>query len=154
MTYLDIISLDDAKNYLRIDDTLTEDDASITRMIKSALLYVEKATNHIMFARDKNYTFVDGCCSVYDYPINVTTLAPDVRIDVKTLYTNYAHHSALFFALNIGYLNSSDIPEGLIDVAYEIIDLYYYGSKDGGTVGKKLSMLSKEVLAQHRRFIL
>ena len=31
MAYTDIITLADAKTYLRIDDTLTEDDAQITR---------------------------------------------------------------------------------------------------------------------------
>ena len=64
MAYIDIIPLADAKVYLRIDDTLTEDDAQITRMINGALSYVERYTSHILYARDKEYRFIDGFVSV------------------------------------------------------------------------------------------
>ena len=69
MAYLDIIPLADAKIYLRIDDTLTEDDTQITRMINVALSYVERYTNHVLFAKEKTYRLINGCISVYDYPI-------------------------------------------------------------------------------------
>ena len=49
MSYLNIISLEEAKNYLRVDIDLTEDDNQITAMIKSSLGFVEKHTNHILF---------------------------------------------------------------------------------------------------------
>ena len=55
MAYTDIITLADAKTYLRIDDTLSDDDAQITRMIKAALSQVEKSTNYIFFPRTKSY---------------------------------------------------------------------------------------------------
>ena len=55
MAYLDVITLADAKSYLRVDDTLTDDDAQISRMIKSALSTIEKRTNVLVYARSKNY---------------------------------------------------------------------------------------------------
>ena len=54
MAYLDIVSLADAKNYLKIDDTLTEDNSNITRMIKASLSQIERITNHVLFARSKS----------------------------------------------------------------------------------------------------
>ncbi len=60
MAYLDIITLADAKIYLRIDDTLTEDDAQITRMIKASLSQIERITNYIFFARSKSLSTRDN----------------------------------------------------------------------------------------------
>ena len=92
MAYTDIITLADAKTYLRIDDTLTEDDAQITRMIKASLSQVERITNHILFARAKSYIVEDYSVNVYDYPINSLT-TPIIRLkQVKALsliYRNY-----------------------------------------------------------------
>jgi len=70
MAYLDVISLADAKLYLRVDDTLTEDDDQITLMIKTALRHIEKVTNVMVYDRDKTFRFIDGSVRVYDYPIN------------------------------------------------------------------------------------
>ena len=73
MSYLTIITLADAKTYLRIDDTLTEDDANITRMINASLSQIEVLTNHILYVREKDYLFVECKVSVYDYTINSVT---------------------------------------------------------------------------------
>ena len=70
MAYLDIITLSDAKTYLRIDDTLSDDDAQISRMIKASLSQIERVTNYILFARSKSYVIEDSKVNVYDYPIN------------------------------------------------------------------------------------
>jgi len=51
MSYLSVISLERAKNYLRIDTTLTDDDAEITAMINGACSYIEKRTNLIFYPR-------------------------------------------------------------------------------------------------------
>jgi len=77
MAYLDVISLAEAKLYLRVDDTLTEDDAQITNMISSALKYVEKNTQILVFSRTKTYRMINGFVKVYDFPINsvITPLA-------------------------------------------------------------------------------
>ena len=54
-SYLDVISLETAKLYLKIDEGQTETDNEITGMINSALSYIEKRTNHIFKTRDKLY---------------------------------------------------------------------------------------------------
>jgi hypothetical protein len=151
MAYIDVITLADAKLYLRVDDTLTEDDAQITRMINAALSYVENYTNHIVFARDKEFRLIDGCVRVYDYPINSEVTA-DLISENKTLYTNYTLGSTNdLISLNVGY--ASDVPDELIEAAYEIIDIYYYGKESGKTMAD-LSPMSRQGLDQYKRFIL
>jgi len=152
MAYIDIITLADAKNYLRIDDTLTEDDTQIIRMISSALTYVEQFTNQILFARDKDFRLINGCVSVYDYPIN-SDVTLGLISESKTLHVNYIGNSNDLITLNVGYTDVSDIPTELIDVAYEIIDIYYYGKESGKSLAD-ISPLNKDALNQYKRFIL
>ena len=149
MAYIDVITLERAKNYLRIDVDLTDDDTEITSMINAALRYIEKRTNHIMFARDIVYT--QGCqVKVYDYPINsiVTTPAPYqvdfstwvVFIDTKTV------------ELNVGYENAEDVPDELIQAALQMIKVWYYESEK--QVNSTLIPESvKEAIYVYRRFI-
>ena len=149
MAYIDVITLARAKNYLRIDTDLTEDDTEITSMINGALRYIEKRTNHIMYAKDVTYT---GSCQVkvYDYPINsvITNPAPIqypyslyvVLPDVKTV------------DLNVGYADPADVPDELIQAALQMIKVWYYESEK--QVNSTLIPESvKEVIDIYRRFI-
>lgn len=270
MAYIDVISLANAKLYLRVDDTLTEDDAQITNMINVALKHVEDNTQILVFARDKTYRMINGCIRVYDYPINsvikpsanvfatataqctsviatntlvangltytavsgtpsadtefeaagtdaataislarainadsrvgtlgdvsatstgdtvtltsnkegydgnATTLAETGgtitlsgatftggldgdfstgNIEEMTKYTNYAFGSVnTDLILNVGYDTVSDVPLDIIQVAYEIIDILYYGEETGKTMAD-ISELSVDILNQSNRFV-
>ena len=154
MAYLDIITLADAKVYLRIDDTLTEDDTQITRMINAALSYVERYTNYVLFAKDKEYRLIDGFVRVYDYPINSEVTADLISVN-KTLYTNYTLGlSNDLITLNVGYSDIADVPQELIEVAYEIIELMYYEKETNKSHLNNLSSLSSMILNNYKRFIL
>ena len=156
MSYLTIISLDEAKNYLRIDDTLTEDNANITRMINGALSFIERWTNVLVFAREKTYLLIDGFVRVYDAPINSITspTEADMTNEQRTLYKNFCHGSETAdLVLNVGHVSPSTVPQELIEVAYEIIDIMYYEHETGKTIKKDLSGLSKDILNQNKRFI-
>ncbi len=155
MSCLSIISLDEAKVYLRVDDTLTEDDNQITRMINGAFDYIERWTNLMVYARSKSYLVQSGCATIYDAPINVV-VSPEtgVSVDVKETYSNYIISSTeTELKLNVGYTTASNVPNDLIEVAYEIIDLLYYQHESGKTIDKDLSELSKSILDKHKRFI-
>ena len=157
MAYIDIITLAEAKNYLRIDDTLTDDDAQITRMINAALAYVENCTNIMLFARNKTYTMVDGFVRVYDYPINIATppVPADVEVEIKTSYVNYSYgYETCDLVLNVGFASAADVPAQLKEVAFEIIDLMYYEHETGKKYTKDLTTLSTVILNSYRRFIL
>lgn len=155
MAYIDIITLEDAKNYLRIDDTLTEDDASIVRMINAAFRYIEKYTNVIVSARDIAYNIKDGYARIYDYPINTDLDAlTDYIFDKNSLYYIVCDNTGATteLTLNVGFADVDNVPEDLIEVAYEMIDLYYGESKDSGAK-KKLSSMSMDSLNLNKRFI-
>ena len=170
MAYLDVIPLADAKVYLRIDDTLTEDDAQITRMIKGALAYVEQWTNVLVTQQAaKEYVITDRCVRVYDYPINSVvkglddedadvTLTYETNYDkeLKHLYTNYFNidSDAVKLVLDVGHVLPADVPSELIEVAYEIIDLMYYEHESGKKYDKDLSTLSVNILNRHKRFLI
>ena len=156
MAYTDIITLADAKTYLRIDDTLTEDDAQITRMIKASLSQIERITNHILFARAKSYIVEDYSVNVYDYPINsLTTPTTAVALE-KAIYTTYTTllKTELKVTLNVGYATPSDVPSDLIEVAFEMIDLMYYSPEKGNSIKSNLSELSNMVLNNYKRFFI
>jgi hypothetical protein len=157
MAYLDIIPLADAKVYLRIDDTLTEDDLHITRMINAALSYVEKYTNHILFARDIDYRLINGCVRVHDYPFNayVTPVEADFdEVENKVLHTNYTYGTDNgTITLNMGYSAVTDVPQELVEVAYEIIESLYYEKDTNKSIDGRVSAISKMMLDQYKRFI-
>ena len=154
MAYIDIIPLAEAKVYLRIDDTLTEDDNQITRMINVALSYVERYTNHMLFARDKQYRLINGCVRIYDYPIN-SEVTEDLVVEDMTLHKNYSLGSDnSLIELNVGYALVADVPQELIEVAYELIESLYYEKETNKSIQSRISTLSQLMLDQYKRFII
>lgn len=160
MAYTDLISLEDAKNFLRVDDTLTEDDNYITRIINSSFTWIEKRTNTHVIAKDKNYDAINGFTRVYDYPINtdLSTLT-DYTFEKKGLYYNVCGSTSdtSEFTLNIGEVDPANVTPELIDVAYEIINFYYYLAKKeenkGVTLMDALSPMSLEYISTNKRFL-
>lgn len=152
--YTDIISLEDAKIYLRIDDTLTEDDLQITRMIKGSLSFIEKYTNYILYDRDKDYRLINGCVRVYDYPIN-SEVTEGLEVTNKNLYNIYQKGTGNdIITLNVGYSDVLQIPQELIEVAYVIIKNMYYEKESNKSINDSLDSLSKQTLDSYKRFIL
>ncbi len=151
MSYLTVTSLDYAKNILRIDDTLTEDDARITNIINAAWSFIERWTNVLVYDRDKDYRVVNGCVRVYDYPINEDISAMETT--KRTLYTLFNVDDEEL-TLNVGYDDPLKVPADLKMVADEIIDLMYYEYETGKKLNKDLSSLSIDILNRNKRFFL
>lgn len=153
MSYISVISLATAKNYLRIDDTLTEDDADITRMINSSLSDIERQTNIIVFARSRSYVIEDCLTRVYDYPINSLTTPTDATVVLKPNYSNYSTGASdTLLTLNIGYVDPLDVPSEIIGVALEMIDIKYYGAKEDGANRRLLSKDNQDIINRLKRF--
>lgn len=129
MAYTDVISLVEAKSYLGVDDTSR--DTEITRMIGSALSYLEKRTNIIMYARDKVYTLRNGCVRVYDYPINTLdeNLASTVTKTVGQMYDTYSDSNTENKTITLNVGSSGNIPPDLIEAGYMLIE-YYFNMKE------------------------
>jgi hypothetical protein len=156
MAYLDVISLADAKNYLRVDDTLTDDDTQISRMIKSALSTIEKRTNVLVYARSKNYLFQDYCVRVYDFPINALTSPTDAEVENKELHTNYeaSKTTDVTLVLNVGYVDPLDVPYELIDCALQYVKYLYYEAETDKANKGMLPLWLQDMINQNKRFII
>lgn len=149
MAYIDVITLERAKNYLRIDASLTEDDAEITSMINASLRYVEQRTRHFMYARDIVY---NGSCQVkvYDYPINSVITTPVPWSLTRSLYTIYPDVKTV--TLNVGYATANLVPDIFIQSALQIIKIWYYESEK--QVNSQMIPISvTEALDVEKRFI-
>lgn len=148
MSYLNVISLERAKNYLRIDESLIEDDNEITSMINGACRYVENRTNHILFPRQKIY---EGSCQVkvYDYPINEITTTPTPFCLKRSLYTIFPDVKTV--ELNVGYA-TGDVPNDMQQAILQMIKVWYYESEK--QVNSTLIPESvKEALDLYKRFL-
>ena len=149
MSYLTVITLDQAKTYLRVDDTLTEDDNQITRMINASLSMVERYTQNYVYKREEEFTVLDGTGRIYAYPVNSVVDPVDTVVKNVGLYSWYSYGSGTFtLTLDVGWENVEDVPAELIEVGFETIrEMYYEGSNS-------LSDLSKQALAKHMRFLI
>lgn len=150
---MDLITLSEAKVYLRIDDTLTEDDNQISRMVNSSLAYVEKYTNVYLRPTTKEYFFSNGSVLVYDYPIT-TVLNPEEITRTEKQQYSILNSNLDKVTLNIGYADAAEVPTELIDVAYEILDILYYQHETGKSVKTDLSSVSVTVLDEFKRFVI
>jgi hypothetical protein len=127
--YTDVISLEQAKLYLKIDDGQTITDDEITGMINSALSFIEKRTQHIFKTRDKVY--YKDCAlvqqtTVYDFPIDNSVTELDI---VYKLNKAIVPTIDGFVTLTIGYEAVEDIPSELIDSALQLINFWFYNSE-------------------------
>lgn len=159
MAYTDIISLAQARTYLRIDDTQNESDNEIIQMIGTALRFMEDHTNHIVDPRDIVYFLRKQCVRVYDFPINSIILPnPPDPIDQNDyeLYSLFTTSDTLIetITLNVGYGDPTNIPPGIIDAALYIIKLLYYETESEKTLVDMLPMHIKLIINKNRRFII
>jgi hypothetical protein len=122
MSYLSIITLAQAKRYLRIDEDQNETDDEIISMIEGSLSFIEKRTNHILYPRDRTY-YADSIANVYDFPINTIP-----STSVQLIYSTYSAITTLdkVVVLNIGYSNVANIPEELRQAAFQMLKVFYF----------------------------
>ena len=154
-SYLEVISLAQAKNYLRIDDGMTADDAFIESMIKASLQWIEEYTRHILVERDFTlYAPAQTNCEgqyiyyVYHYPI--VSALPDAEKTTRNLYTKY-YTSEEELVITAGYDDLTLVPEAIVQAAYAILQVWYYNSEK--TIQSNLVPDSvKFALDPYRRF--
>jgi hypothetical protein len=136
MTALDVISLTDAKNWLNIDLSDTSQDVHITRLIKTAIAWVEKYTDYALYERDVVIPLLSCNYGIATYPISITGVVNGAvdqeyttqqkSLEVKVLCSTWNGSSV---NVTIGYADVTDIPQPLIDGAYKWIT-YLFQNKD------------------------
>ncbi len=144
MDALDVISLTEAKTYLGVDDTSR--DAEITRMISSAINFIEKRTNHILVEKTKTYIFRNGCVRVYDYPITST----DGTAEVKNGYSVYTDTVADDIDLTLGYTAIEDVPSELVEACYMMLKFFFFEQEGTGNI----PFVVNEIIEANKRFII
>lgn len=161
-SYLDIVTLETAKTYLRIDADITEVDGEVTTMILAAFKFLEKTTNYIFKAREITYIFNAYDCNgvkVYDFPINSVTApveSTDYETELKNLYTRYINKSdAKEIVLNVGYTDTNQIQDLEIwqQAILEIVKNWYYASDENMAVKNYISQPVLELIQPFKRFI-
>lgn len=149
MSYLDVISLDEAKIYLKVDEDQEETNSEITSMLKAAFRYVERITNIIAYARDMEYFPINNCVRIYDYPIN-STLEDSER---KRNYTNV--HTKDILTVNVGYINPEDVPNDYKQTVLAVLKAEFYAQdEDMSDFRDTLPAFAVEFLNTQKRFII
>ena len=148
-TYLDVISLEQAKLYLKIDTLQTETDAEITNMINSSLSFIEKRTGHIFKTKSKTYysCALVNSVIVYDYPIIDAPTGTQVR-QLNSIVPTVSGS----VVLELGYADLEDIPSELIDAALQLLKVWFYESEtQSNTTLIPLSVM--QAIDVNRRFV-
>lgn len=158
MAYLDIITLEEAKTYLGIDDTSR--DAEVTAMITGALAFIEKSTNLIMEPVDKSYILIHGSVRVYDYPINTldAALAATITRTLRNGYSLYCDSNVEndILTLNVG---QASIPGDLKQAGLMLIDFYFNAAETGANANynvqsTQLPMAVQAIIDTNRRHVI
>lgn len=132
MTALDVITLAEAKEHLKVD--FTSEDALITRLIKSAVALIEEKTEYILYQRNE-FDFVSTSDKIYKYPFALATSedATEYQIIESRLYSSIkiiGGSTALTsngrsVELTIGYNDASLVPSPLKDACLRLITYWY-----------------------------
>ena len=145
--YENILPLTEVKNHLRIDDDFTEDDNALTRMVASALQFIEQKTNHIFLQSVKTYTKspAHDLLTILDYPIIYT--GDLTKLDFSGKYC----FNADSVEVTVGYGSRATVPSALIDCALMIIENWYYGSEKRPDT-QTIPDAAQQIINTYRRF--
>lgn len=151
--YTDIITLERARIYLRVDDGMNEDDDEIESMIRAAFIFMERYTNHIFINREFEQ-YVPP--KIYNFPITSIDGTPEIDWNNyyqrnMDIYCREHPHPVLtkYFA---GYENTEDVPDDFIQAALQIIKVWYYESEKQAN-STLIPISVTQVLDTYRRFV-
>lgn len=154
MSPLEVISLDDAKAYL-VMTGISDRDAEITRLIKTAIALVEKYTDHYLYEREITIDLTCSTTNITKYPFEVVSVKRETtdltyNIYQKVLSINLVCHDWKdgLITANVGYGDVTDIPQPLVSAAYKIIT-YLFENKDAYTAELPLDI--QMMINQYRR---
>lgn len=153
MAALDVITLQEAKDNLRVD--FDDDDAIIVRIIKTSIDWVEKYTCHKLWQRTETITS-DGCpFEVYDYPVTVSSVIKDgnpvsYTTQKRSLKLIIDTEKGAVVSLSVGYGDVDSIPYPLLEACFKIIT-YLYENRDAYGLGIPVDI--QGLINQYRRGI-
>lgn len=124
---MSVITIDQAKLYLRIDDALDAgQEAELQSMIDASEAFIERKTGHILENALRLYRkSADGCIRIYDTP--VTADLSSVDHEIKNGYILINNEDSIL--VQVGYLTPEQIPQDLINAALMMLKVWYYESE-------------------------
>ena len=146
------ITLDQAKLYLRIDDTLDPDqEAELQSMIDASETFIERKTGYILTPKQKRYiASADGCIRIYDTPIEEDLTPFD--FEEKNGYV-IIYNQAPALAVQVGYPTVAGIPQDLINACLQMLKVWYYESEKQVNTSL-IPEAVRQVIWNRKRFII
>lgn len=130
MTALDILPLEDVKAFVNVD--FDDYNAQLTRHINSAVSFIEKYTNVMLYNRNVTYT-LNGCSlEIYDAPFVFIGTEPNHKQNALSV-TVYGTSGDVISA-SIGYNSLAEVPGELVEACYKVV-LYLFENRDIYTAG-------------------
>lgn len=151
MTALDVISVEQAKAYLRVDfDT---DDDLITSLIQTSVAWVEQYTCYRLFERVELFIAYNCKTGLPYYPIEVTSVEydgdeQDIVTKNRPLELVVECKKDSVITATVGYSDVADIPAPLLTACYKLIT-YLYENRDA--YGATLPVDVQLLINQYRR---
>lgn len=165
MDQLNVVSLNQAKMWLRLDLDYDYEDALITALIKSAVNQVEQYTLQVLYPR--TFTEVSdrsGNLKIYNYPVLSVDDVVDkdnVAIDFETettqwfteVLTDQAGYNTVTYTAGYdwNYDGGSDVPDDIETAIKEMIT-YLYENRDNPK--EEMPKVVTYLLAPYRRITL
>lgn len=141
MDALDIISVEEAKDWLS-----TEDETHLPRLIKSAVEWVEQYTGYRLYIRPVTMKVDGHSTTVVGYPANVVSVTDKNGQPVSFCVVDspsgtvvkYGYGASMITA-NVGYANKADVPSLLVDAAFKLLT-YLSENRDLYSVGMPMDV--------------
>jgi hypothetical protein len=154
--YIDLVSLSEAKLFLRVDDDITETDSEITILINSACNLVENYTQHYLKPQTKTFQFNErGLIRMYAHPVNSIVETSGFSVSNQQLYSIYSRTISSLDQLeaNIGYTDTSQVKDIFKYAVLETVKLWFYGSESETVIKGYIPSSVMAILAPERRFV-
>lgn len=165
MDQLNVVSLAQAKMWLRLDEDYDYEDGLITALIKSAVNQVEQYTLQVLWQRIlTEITDRTGSLKIYNYPVifvedvvDKDLVAVDFEIEESQWYTsvitNQPGFNKVTYVAGYGwdYEGGSYVPDD-IETAIKQLITYYYENRDNPK--EDMPKIVTYILAPYRRITL
>lgn len=165
MDQLNVVSLADAKMYLRLDLDYTIEDGLISSLIKSAVNQAEQFTLQVLWQRQLTaITPVTGALKIYEYPLLSVEGVTNPDLEVLTFETietagftevisGAPGFNIVTYVAGYGwnYEGGSEVPDDIETAIKEMI-AYYYENRDNPVVG--MPTIATLLLSPYRRITL
>jgi len=160
MDQLNVVTLNQAKLWLRVDEDDDSNDSVITSLIKAAVNQVEKYTLQILWQRVITArTNAGGCYEIYEYPlISIESVGNDEWIEWETEWftevkADETGLQTVTFVAGYGwtYDMGTEVPDDIITAIKEMLS-YWYENRENGKQG--MPDIATYLLGPYRRITL